>query len=419
MEEVGIIGGGPAGMMAAITAARKGAKVVVWEKKRRVGMKLRITGKGRCNITSAEEDRERFISSYPGNGKFLYSALNEFSNRDLLNFLHELGVATKVERGKRVFPASDDADEVAEALRKEMQRWGVKVHLGVPVEDIEIKEGEVRGIIAEGKRHPVGAAIIATGGLSYPGTGSTGDGYLFARKAGHTIIEPRPGLVPLVVEEEWVRDLQGLSLKNVKAFAYTEGGKKINEEFGELLFTHFGLSGPIILSMSRDIGDYVWKTGQKVRLFIDLKPALDEEKLDQRLQRDFAKYIRKQFKNALDDLLPKKLIPVMVALSGIKGEKPCHQITREERRNLVKLLKTFPFTVIATRPVAEAIVTAGGVNVKEINPRTMESRLVKGLYFAGEVIDVDGYTGGFNLQAAFSTGYVAGKYAAEKILQVK
>lgn len=417
MAELGIIGGGPAGMMAAITAARKGARVVLWEKKSRVGLKLRITGKGRCNITSAEEDRERFISSYPGNGKFLYSALNEFSNKDLISFLEGLGVKTKVERGKRVFPVSDDADQVAEALQREMKRLGVKINLGIKVEDIEIEEGGVRGIIAEGRAYPFSAVIIATGGLSYPGTGSTGDGYLFARKAGHTIIEPRPGLVPLVVEEEWVQDLQGLSLKNVKAVSYTEEGKKINEEFGEMLFTHFGLSGPIILSMSRDIGDYIWKTGKKAKLFIDLKPALDEEKLDLRLQRDFTKYIRKQFKNALDDLLPKKLIPVVVVLSGIEETKPCHQITREERKNLVRLLKNLPFTVTATRPVAEAIVTAGGVNVKEINPRTMESKLVKGLYLAGEVIDVDGYTGGFNLQAAFSTGYVAGKYAAEAILK--
>lgn len=415
MPRIGVIGGGPAGMMAAVTAAENGAEAVLWEKKKRVGSKLRITGKGRCNITSAEEDRDRFIASYPGNGRFLYSALNEFSNQDLIFFLNELGVLTKEERGKRVFPASDDADEVADALFEKVKKSGVDIKLGSKVEDIEIVQGKISGIKAEGKLHPFDAVIIATGGLSYPGTGSTGDGYIFARRAGHNIIKPRPGLVPLVVEEEWVKDLQGLSLRNVRAVSYTMESKKINEEFGEMLFTHFGLSGPIILSMSRDIADYLWKKGGKVKVLIDLKPALDEEKLDQRLQKDLAKYARRQFKNSLDDLLPKKLIPVIVSLGGIDENKPCHQITREERRNLVKILKGIPFTVNATRPVAEAIVTAGGVSIKEINPRTMESKLVKRLFFAGEVIDVDGYTGGFNLQAAFSTGYVAGKYAATSL----
>ncbi|MBO8158109.1 NAD(P)/FAD-dependent oxidoreductase [Thermosyntropha sp.] len=411
MAEIGVIGGGPAGMMAAITAAKAGSKVVLFEKKPRLGSKLRITGKGRCNITSAEEDLQNFISSYPGNGRFLFSALHEFSNYDLIRFLNGLGVETKVERGKRVFPVSDDADEVVNALNSELKRIGVRIRLSSEVEDVCVEGGRVTGIKAEGEFFPFDAIVIATGGLSYPGTGSTGDGYRFAEKVGHKIITPFPGLVPLVVEEAWVKDLQGLSLKNVRAASYTMKGKKINEEFGEMLFTHYGLSGPIILSMSRDIVSCLREKGGKVKVFIDLKPALDEEKLDKRLQRDLAKYARRRFKNGLDDLLPGKLIPVIINLSGIDKEKPCHQITREERRRLLELLKNLNFTVNGTRPIAEAIVTAGGVNVKEINPKTMESKLIKGLFFAGEVIDVDGYTGGFNLQAAFSTGFVAGKYA--------
>ena len=281
-----------------------------------------------------------------------------------------------------------------------------------PSEGTADREGRLVGVITERETLTADAVIIATGGLSYPGTGSTGDGYQWARQSGHRIIKPRPGLVPLLVKEPWVRDLQGLTLKNVKAAAFTAAGKKINEEFGELLFTHFGLSGPIILSMSRDIGEYLDRQSKPVTIQLDLKPALSEEKLEKRVQRDFDKYARKMFKNGLNDLLPKKMIPVIIQLCGIDPEKECSQIDRQERLGLVQLLKNLAMTVYDTRPVAEAIVTAGGVDVKEVDPKTMQSKLLPGLFFAGEILDVDGYTGGYNLQAAFSTGYVAGKYAA-------
>lgn len=410
MQRVIVVGGGPAGMMAAAVAAEKGGRVTLLEKKETPGKKLKITGKGRCNITSALE-RENFISGYAGNGRFLYSALNEFSNRDVIEFFNRHGLATVVERGQRVFPASNRAEDVVAVLYKNMLDNGVEVICRRRVEGIKTEASRVVGIKAEGELMPCQAAIIATGGMSYPGTGSTGDGYAWAQAVGHHLMEPRPGLVPLVVKEEWVKRLQGLSLKNIRAHACRLNGSKINEEFGEMLFTHFGVSGPIILSMSRDIGDILYQHQESVRLFIDLKPALSEEKLDERLQRDLARYSRRQFKNSLDDLLPQKLIPVIVELSGIDGNKESNQVSRNERRRLLELLKGLELTITGTRPIAEAIVTAGGVDVKEINPKTMESKLVKGLYFAGEIIDVDGYTGGFNLQAAFSTGYLAGKSA--------
>lgn len=410
MKEIIVIGGGPAGMMAAGTAARLGARVKLLEKKERVGSKLRITGKGRCNIT-ADVDMDGLIKGMPGNGRFLYSALHEFSNLDLIKFLHDHGLDTKVERGNRVFPASDKAQDVVDLLADYARQSGVDILASVSVLGLRADEGQICGVNTRSGSMPADAVVIATGGLSYPGTGSTGDGYRWAKSIGHTIIDPRPGLVPLVVAEEWIKDLQGLGLKNVAATAYTAEGKKINEDFGELLFTHFGLSGPIILSMSRDIGDYMYRKKQNVLIKLDLKPALSEEKLDERILRDFDKYTRKQFKNALHDLLPQKLIPVFIRLTGIDPDKPCHQVSRTERLEMVKLLKHFTLTITGTRPIAEAIVTAGGINIKEVNPKTMESKLVKGLFFAGEVLDVDGYTGGYNLQAAFSTGYVAGKYA--------
>lgn len=411
MKKVLIVGGGPAGMMAAIMAAHNGAQVTLLEKKEKVGKKLAITGKGRCNLTTAVE-REYLIAGYPGQGRFLYSAFNELSNFDLIELFESWGLKTKIERGHRVFPQSDNAADVVKVLYDNVINSGVEVIIAKAVTEIIISANEVQGISTGGKRVAADAIIIATGGLSYPGTGSTGDGYKWACQAGHNIIEPRPGLVPLIAEEAWVRELQGLSLKNVRATAWDEGGRKINEEFGEMLFTHFGLSGPIILTMSRDIGTHLYNKEGPVHIQIDLKPALDEEKMDERLQRDFSKYSRRQFNNGLDDLLPHKLIPVMVALSGIDPEKACNQLTRSERKGLAHLFKNLPVTISGTRPVAEAIVTAGGVAVSQVNPRTMESKLVKGLYFAGEILDVDGYTGGFNLQAAFSTGYVAGKHAA-------
>lgn len=412
MKEIIVIGGGPAGLMAAGMAAQQGARVNLLEKKDRVGSKLRITGKGRCNIT-ADVDMDSLIKGIPGNGRFLYSPFHEFSNVDLIKFFNKRGLQTKVERGNRVFPESDKAQDVVDLLADYARQSGVKIHTAASVQGIRLEHGQIRGVETNSGYWPADAVIIATGGMSYPGTGSTGDGYRWARSVGHNIIDPRPGLVPLVAEESWIKDLQGLSLKNVAATAFTAEGKKINEDFGELLFTHFGLSGPIILSMSRDIGDYMYRRKQSVKIKLDLKPALSEEKLDERLLRDFDKYSRKLFKNSLNDLLPQKLIAVFINLSGIDPEKPCHQISRSERLEIVKLLKNFVLTITGTRPITEAIVTAGGINVKEVNPKTMESKLAKGLFFAGEVLDVDGYTGGYNLQAAFSTGYVAGKYAAQ------
>lgn len=411
MGKVLIIGAGPAGMMAAYTAAAQGAEVWLAEKKARAGKKLSITGKGRCNLTAAV-DMDGLIRGFPGNGRFLYSAFHEFSNLDLIGFFERRGLKTKVERGNRVFPQSDKAEEVVEVLNKTLQEAGVNIMTACEVRKINIESGRVTGADCSKGIIKTDAVIVATGGMSYPGTGSTGDGYRFAAAAGHKIIEPRPGLVPLLVREEWIGELQGLSLKNTRATAFDDRGHKINEECGELLFTHYGLSGPIVLSMSRDIGEFMYRRRKPVRIELDLKPALGEEKLDERLQRDLEKYSRKIYKNALDDLLPGKMIPVIVRLSGIDPGKLCHQITRRERLGLGQLLKHLPLTVYGTRPIAEAIVTAGGVDVKEVDPKTMQSKLVAGLFFAGEVLDIDGYTGGYNLQAAFSTGYVAGKHAA-------
>lgn len=411
MKEVVVIGAGPAGMMAAITAAAGGSRVTVLEKKDRLGRKLAITGKGRCNIT-ADVDIDGLIKGMPGNGRFLYSSFSEFSNHDLIDFFTSKGLQVKVERGHRVFPVSDKAGDVVAVLQQAMRDNGVRIITHCEVQKLLLVSGQISGVESRLEKYSAEAVIICTGGLSYPVTGSTGDGYRWASAAGHKIIETRPGLVPLVAQEDWVRELQGLSLKNTRAVAYKAAGGKINEDFGELLFTHFGLSGPIILSMSRDIAQYIYREKRPVKIELDLKPALSEEKLDERLQRDLARQSRKLFKNSLEDLLPGKMIPVMVKLSGIDPDKPCHQITRLERLGLVQLLKHLPITICATRPIAEAIVTAGGVSVKEIDPKTMQSKLIPGLFFAGEVLDVDGYTGGYNLQACFSTGYVAGKWAS-------
>ncbi|MCH5210740.1 MAG: NAD(P)/FAD-dependent oxidoreductase [Oscillospiraceae bacterium] len=405
-----VIGAGAAGLIAAGTAAKKTDKVVLVEKNDVIGKKLRITGKGRCNITNSA-DIEDLIASYPGNAKFLYSALYTFTNYDIIDLIEENGVKTKVERGGRVFPVSDRAQDVVKALGKYALKENVSLK-HANVKSLMIKDGRVSGVKTDRGDIYADAVIVCTGGKSYPGTGSTGDGYKFAAQAGHTIIEPKASLIPVITEEKWVKDIMGLSLRNIRITAYNEKNKKVYSDFGEMLFTHFGISGPVVLSMSaylRNIGK------EKYRIEIDLKSALDDEQLTARVIRDFEKYNKKHLINGLDDLLPKALIPVIIKLSGIDAHKAVNEITREERSTIVKLLKHFPLTAVGVRPVEEAIVTSGGVKVSEINPSTMESKLVKGLYFAGEVIDVDGYTGGFNLQAAFSTGYLAGDSAADSV----
>jgi predicted Rossmann fold flavoprotein len=404
-RKVIIIGAGAAGLMAAGKAAERGLDVLLLEKNDRVGKKLLISGKGRCNITN-NTDMEGLINNIPGNGNFLYSSFYTFSNTDLLELLHAEGLETKVERGGRVFPVSDSAKEVVTVLQRFAAERGAKIRLNSAVDRIETRDGAVTGVrLKDGAVLECDSVILATGGASYPGTGSTGDGYEMARRLGHQVTELKPSLIPLVVAEKWVTELQGLSLKNISITISDRKGRKIYTDFGEMLFTHFGVSGPVILSGSRHILKYGYKD---VLLTIDLKPALDEETLDARLQRDFEKFSRKQFKNSLDELLPQKLIPVMIMLSRIPEDKPVNQITKEERRSLVRLLKAFPLEITGSRPIAEAIVTAGGVRTDEINPSTMESKKIKGLYFAGEVIDVDAYTGGFNLTIAFSTGCMAG-----------
>ncbi len=404
-KRVAVIGAGAAGMMAAAKAAERGLDVTLIEKNGMVGKKLLISGKGRCNITN-DTDLNGLIENIPGNGNFLYSAFYNFSNYDLISLLNERGLETKVERGGRVFPVSDSAKDVVDVFSRYATGNGARLMLGSVVSDISVKEGKVTGVtLKDGSELPFDSVIIATGGASYPGTGSTGDGYSMARKLGHTVTALKPSLIPLLAEEQWVMEMQGLSLKNVAITMYDKRNKKVFSDFGEMLFTHFGVSGPVILSASRHIMGYGYKD---IKLVIDLKPALDEEMLDNRIVRDLAKYSRKQFKNCLDDLLPQKLIPAVIMLSGISSEKQVNQITREERKALAKVLKNLEISITGARSLKEAIVTAGGVETDEINPSTMESKLIKGLYFAGEVIDVDAYTGGFNLTIAFSTGCLAG-----------
>ncbi|WP_129724753.1 BaiN/RdsA family NAD(P)/FAD-dependent oxidoreductase [Xylanivirga thermophila] len=393
-------------MMAAATAAKRGLDVVLIEKNKRLGIKLSITGKGRCNITNYT-DIQGLISNIPVNGKFLYSAFNTLSNDDVISFFDERGVKTKVERGNRVFPVSDKAKDVVSALTNELKRSGVQLVYDEVVEVVS-KDGVIKGVMLKaGGYISCNSVVIATGGLSYPQTGSTGDGYRFAEKNGHKIVTPKPSLVPLETYESWPKDAQGLALKNVSISVLNKIGKKVYGDFGEMLFTHFGISGPIVLSASSYMRD---TKGEGYTVLIDLKPALTSEQLDRRIQRDFEKYSRKIFSNGLDDLLPKKLIPVIIELSGVPSDKPINQITKAERLGLVELLKELKLNIKGYRPIKEAIITSGGVDVQEIDPRTMESKLVDGLFFAGEVIDVDGYTGGFNLQIAFSTGYLAGLY---------
>lgn len=409
-----VIGGGAAGMMAAGQAAAGGAHVLLIEKKERLGRKIAISGKGRCNITNVANVSD-FSGHYPSNGRFLQGILHEFDNVRLRAFLAAYGVETKVERGGRVFPVSDEAETVVRALAKFLDEAGVKIFLGESVARIVTGKEEVEGVkLRNGRVYPAGAVIVCTGGASYPETGSTGDGYRWAQELGHKVISPRPALVPLRTQEEWVKEVQGLALRNVEASLKIEG-KNSATEFGEMLFTHFGVSGPIVLTLSRSAGQAL-NEGKSVNLCLNLKPALSPEQVDLRLQRDFSESTNKQFKNALNALLPKSLIPVVTSLSGINPDKAVHQITRNERKSLVSLLQGLPLTIIGTLPLAAAIVTAGGVDVKTIDPKTMASKFVKGLYWAGEVVDVDGVTGGYNLQAAFAMGYRAGQAAGQYVL---
>lgn len=410
MKKIVVIGGGAAGLLAAHTAAQSGAQVTLLEKMPQPGKKLRITGKGRCNLTNDAPPAE-IIKNLPGNGKFLYSAINAFQSADTIAFFERLGVPTKVERGGRVFPVSDKAADVVDALVCALLEAGVRIVRACKAAKILAADGAARGVqAADGAEYEADAVILATGGASYPATGSSGDGYELARALGHSITPLKPSLVPLETEEEWVKEAQGLSLRNVRLTVLADG-KKEAELFGEMLFTHFGVSGPLVLSASR-AATAALARGAQVDAVIDLKPALTAETLDKRIQRDFEKFSRKQLKNALHELLPAKLIGVAMDLAYLDPEKWVHQITRAERQRLADTLKRLTLTVRGPRPLAEAIVTAGGVSTKEIDPKTLASKLVRGLYFAGEVIDVDGYTGGYNLQAAFSTGYAAGKHAA-------
>lgn len=415
--KVVIIGGGPAGMLSAISAGTNKNDVTILEKMNMLGRKLLITGKGRCNITSSISIDE-FIKNVPGNGKFLYSCLNNFTNEDILNILKEEGLQTKVERGNRVFPITDKSQDVLQALLNRLKKLKVKIEVGANVKEILTEQDIVSGVkyIQGGKEKILKAdkVILATGGKSYSATGSTGDGYELAKKVGHTVTEIKPSLVPISTKGkdlEICRRMQGLSLKNVAIkIKDAKNNKIIYEDFGEMIFTHFGVSGPVILSGSAHLLRYKKEDIRQgnIKLIIDLKPALDVQKLDDRILRDFSLEKNKIFKNSLDNLLPQKMISTVIELSGIDQNKKLNEITREERVRLVQLLKNFEITLHDFRPIEEAIITAGGISIKEINPKTMESKLIKGLYFAGEIIDVDAYTGGFNLQIAYSTGYTAG-----------
>ena len=401
MAEAAVIGGGAAGSLCAALAAGRGLDTVLIEPNRELGRKLRITGKGRCNVTNDCTPRE-FIEAIPGDGRFLQSAIHRFSCRDAMDFFEGLGVPLKVERGRRVFPRSDNANDIAGALAALCRRNGVRV-LRARARDILTDENGVRAVATDAGEIPCRSAVICTGGLSYPGTGSTGDGYALAAALGHTITPTRPSLVPLESPDGFCREMQGFAPRNVELTAY-EDGKAIFRELGEMLFTHFGVSGPLVLSASA----HMRRFGEaRYSLAIDLKPGLDEKRLDERIQRDLAKFSNREFRNCLGELAARAMIPVLVRLSGIPPEERANSVTRQQRARLVRLFKAFPVEISRPRPVAEAIVTAGGVSTREVNPRTMESKLVRGLYFAGEVLDLDAYTGGYNLQIAWATAYTA------------
>lgn len=406
---IAVIGAGAAGLIAAGQAAQMGAHVILFDKNAKVGRKIMITGKGRCNVTN-NCDVQTVLANVPVNPRFLYSALGQCSPADMMEFFEEQGVPLKTERGNRVFPVSDRALDIVDALFFYVKRLGVQFVFACTVQEILTQNGTVCGVRTEDKTYAADRVIVATGGASYPATGSTGDGYRFAKALGHTVVTPRPSLVPLVSSSAVCQKLMGLSLKNVRVTVF-ENGKSIFEDFGEMLFTHFGVSGPLILSASSHMRHFGSKT---YRIDIDLKPALDEKTLDKRLLADFDKYKNSDFINALGELLPRKLIPVVIEVSGIDPRVKVHSVTKAERQRFVHLLKAFPVEISGARPIDGAIITTGGVSVKQVNPKTMESKLVKGLYFAGEVLDVDAYTGGFNLQIAWATGKLAGQNAAKE-----
>lgn len=408
MSNVIVVGGGAAGMMAAVFAARNGQNVQLLEKNEKLGKKLFITGKGRCNITNAA-DIEDLFTAVTSNPKFLYSGFYSFTNQQVIDFFEELGVKTKIERGERVFPVSDHSSDVIAAFSRELKSLGVSVSLHTEVRELLCEQDKVCGVLlTNGKKMKADAVIVATGGISYPSTGSTGDGYRFAKETGHRVTELLPSLVPMEVRQWYAKELQGLSLRNIE-ICITDGKKKLYEEFGEMLFTHYGVTGPVILSASSVVGKTLRK--KELTLHIDLKPALSEEQLDKRILREFDANHNKQYKNSIDSLFPAKLKPVMIELSEIEPEKKVNEITKEERQRLVHLIKDFTMTLTGLRSYNEAIITKGGVSVKEVDPGTMESKKMKGLYFAGEVLDLDAVTGGYNLQIAWSTGYLAGMNA--------
>lgn len=397
-------------MFAALGAAEAGHRVTILEQNEKLGKKIYITGKGRCNLTNAC-DTEEIFAHVPRNAKFLYSAIYTYDNFRVMEFFEANGMPVKTERGNRVFPVSDHSSDVISTLQKALEKAGVEVLLHTKVTEILSKDGKITGVrLKNGEKRTADAIILATGGKSYSSTGSTGDGFVFAEQLGHKIEEPVPSLVPMTVLEDYCMQMQGLSLRNVQA-TIREGGKVFFEEFGEMLFTHFGVSGPLMLSASSVVNDRLRK--KKLSLTIDLKPALSEEQLDARILRDFEENKNRQFKNSVKGLLPAKMIPVVISLSGIDPEKKINGITKQERKKLVECIKAFPLTLTGLRGFNEAIITRGGVSVKQVDPSTMESKLVKGLYFAGEILDVDAYTGGFNLQIAWSTGYLAGSSIAE------
>lgn len=413
---IAIIGGGAAGLAAAVFAAESGGRPFIIEKNDRVGKKLRITGKGRCNVTN-NSDVNTHIANILTNPRFMYGPLSNFTPADTMAFFERLGVPLKTERGQRVFPVSDNANDIVGALKNHLDRLGVKI-VRATVDNLLVKNdggAEILGVSTDQGDFSAGAVILATGGLSYPLTGSTGDGYRMAEELGHTIIQPTASLVPLECEEKYVRELMGLSLRNVRLSVFDSKGRDIYSEQGEMLFTHFGVSGPLVLTASGFMKELPAK---KYKLSVDLKPALSEEELDRRVQGDFSKYSNKDFTNSLGDLLPLKLIPVIIQLSGIDPRKKVNLITKAERMKLVELIRNFPVTAVRKRPIDEAIITSGGVSVREISPKTMESKKVSGLYFAGEVIDVDACTGGFNLQIAFSTAYAAAMAAVERCFEI-